>query len=297
MGLTADDGTSTLYVANFDFDDRLAKPAMTTLPKRLRVINARLAPLLEPLLRPGDALVQPGDPVPNAGRFERIEPWGVEPTVLKWLRRIGARPDVLERLPDPAAVRTANSRRFQFEAERALSVLPAGADLCDSPRDLYSAADRLPGGWVMKGEYGGSGRAILFGAGRPSDRMNAWIATQTLRGCVTIEPRDESYREYSAHFTVTDRGVTFDGVCWLHSTPTGRFRSVEPLPRTDAVLAECEPVWTAVAERARARGHRGFLGIDAAAGFSQVNRPVRDVNARWTMGRVALTLGRRVSNP
>ncbi|MEM9701577.1 MAG: hypothetical protein AAF907_03945, partial [Planctomycetota bacterium] len=46
----------TLYVANFDFDDRLANPAMTTLPKRLRRINTRLAPFLEPLCGPEDAV-------------------------------------------------------------------------------------------------------------------------------------------------------------------------------------------------------------------------------------------------
>ena len=287
----------TLYVANFDFDDRLARPELKTLPANLRAINARLAPLLAPLCGPDDAVALPGDAVPDAARFDRVEPWGVEPHVVAWLRKIGVRPDALAALPDPAAVRAVNGRRWQFAAERSLGLLPDGAVLCESGTSLSHAAKGLPGGWVMKGEHGGSGRAILFGEGALRGRQTAWMATQIMRGCVTVEPRDVTYREYSAHFTVAADGVTFDGVCLLNSTPTGRFRSVEPLRSPGDALLAAVPVWTAVAERARADGYRGFLGIDAAAAYGTVDRPVRDVNARWTMGRLALSLGRPIENP
>ena len=112
--------------------------------------------------------------------------------------------------------------------------------------------------------------------------------------CVTAEPRERGESEISAHFTVGEAGVTFDGLCRLWSTPTGGFHRVDPLADPAPALLTSLPVWTAVAEAARARGYRGFLGVDAATRDGLVVRPVRDVNARWTMGRVALANGRGV---
>ena len=297
MGLIAGEQMPTLYVANFDFDDRLAKPAMTTLPAKLHAINARLAPLLKPLCEPGDAVAVPGDRLPDAGRFDRVEPWGVEPHVLRWLGLIGVRDDVLRALPNPAAVRTVNGRRWQWETERALNVLPTGATREDRTTLICDAAERLAGGWALKREHGGSGRGVLLGLGRPSGRQTAWLAAVPAGQAVTIEPRDLVDAEISAHFTVTADSATFDGLCSLRSSLTGQFQSVEPLADPPAPLLAPLPVWTAVAERARAEDYRGPLGIDAAVRDGVVVRPVRDVNARWTMGRVALRTGRRVSNP
>ena len=57
---------------------------------------------------PDDAVALLGQPVSHAGRFARVEPWGVEPHVLRWLGTLGLRPDALDRLPDPTAVRAVN---------------------------------------------------------------------------------------------------------------------------------------------------------------------------------------------
>ena len=291
----------TLHVANFDFDDRLARPSLKTLPANLRAVNARLAPLLNGLCGPGDVVGLVGDDVSDAAAFDRVEPWGVEPDVVAWLRAIGVRPAVLDALPDPAAVRAVNSRRWQFAAERDLNLSAGGVTLresADAARDAVAALAGHPRGWVVKAEHGGSGRGLRLGSGPLPPAVDRWVEGVAGRGmCLTVEPRDDRAWEYSAHLTVTDAGVTFDGVCFLHSTPTGRFRSVEPLRRSSDALAAAEPVWRGVAERARADGYRGFLGIDAAAAWGAVERPVRDVNARWTMGRLALATGRTVKNP
>ena len=287
----------TLYVADFDFDDRLAKPAMTTLPKSLRAIDARLAPLLEPLCGPGDAVTLPGGRVPDAGRFDRVEPWGVEPRVLAWLAGVGVRPDVLDRLPDPAAVRAVNGRRWQWDAEGEFGVRPAGSVRAAGFDAICEAAERLPNGWAVKREHGASGRGVLLGRGRPAKRQLAWLAAVPAGESVTVEPRDDADGEVSAHLTVTNAGVTFDGLCSLHCTPAGQFERVEPIADPAATLLDPRPIWSAVAERARADGYRGFLGVDAAVRDGVVVRPVRDVNARWTMGRLALRTGRAVGNP
>jgi hypothetical protein len=303
----------TLYVANFDFDDRLAKPALTTLPKSLRAINARLAPLLRGLCGPDDAVAVPGDWVGDAGRFTRVEPWGVEPHLLGWLGLIGVRDEVLRSLPDPAAVRAVNGRRWQFAIERSVRAVPAEAALIgpkvpsafshpwvDKPAELAVCVGRMLRAphCVVKAEFGGSGRDVRIVTQDSEEAALTWANRVLDRGqSVLVEPFDDADAEISAHLTVTADGVRFDGLCSLRSTPHGQFESVEPLPDPPAALLEPRPVWESVAERARADGYRGPLGIDAAVKGGEVIRPVRDVNARWTMGRVALVSGREVRNP
>lgn len=303
----------TLYVANFDFDDRLAKPAMTTLPKSLRSINARLAPLLESLCRPDDAVAVPGEWVADAGRFDRVEPWGVEPHVVGWLTLIGVRPEVLDRLPGAAAVRFLNGRRWQYEEELRLDVAPDDLALVepkwedqgdftylwfDKQYELGAGILRLgSGNCVVKAEFGASGRGVRIPTDESFDAIVAWGDRLLDSQHLLVERIDEADGEISAHLTVADDGVTFDGLCSLRSTPAGQFERVEPIAAPPAALLEPRPVWEAVAERARATGYRGYLGIDAAVKDGVVIRPIRDVNARWTMGRVALVTGRAVGNP
>ncbi|MEM9702515.1 MAG: hypothetical protein AAF907_08735, partial [Planctomycetota bacterium] len=261
----------------------------------------RLAPFLEPLCGPEDAVAVPGDWVENSDRFERVEPWGVEPQVLGWLGLIGVQDNVLQTLPNPAAVRPVNGRRWQLETERVLEVSDRVVLCLKSDEVFRSVAQWEIAGHeaVIKGEYGGSGRSVWFSNGVRQPNFNTEKDCYTLKtGCsFTVEPAEDADAEISAHLTVTDDGVTFDGLCSLVSSMTGQFVSVEPLADPPAALLEPRPIWEAVAERARADGYRGYLGIDAAVKDGVVIRPIRDVNARWTMGRIALTLGREVRNP
>ncbi|QDT17476.1 hypothetical protein [Alienimonas californiensis] len=271
------------------------------MPKNLRAINERLAATLSDLCGTADTIVLPGEPIRDSERYDRIVPWGVEPHTLRWLAENGVRPQVIASLPDSTAARAVNSRRWQWETEQALGLIAGEVVLCELLDDLAAVLDALakyPRGWVLKAEHGGSGRGLRFGMGPFSEADAKWAHGVFQRGlCVTAEPRDDRAREYSAHLTIRDDSVTFDGVCFLHSTPTGRFRSAEPLSRLSPALLDAVPIWTAVGERARESGYRGPMGVDAAAAWGVVERPVRDVNARWTMGRIALATGREVRNP
>ncbi|MFH5802461.1 hypothetical protein [Alienimonas sp. DA493] len=284
------------------------------MPKPLRAINARLAPLLQGLCGPDDTVAVPGDWVADAGRFERVEPWGVEPHVLGWLRLISVRDEALRALPGPAGVRFVNGRRWQFEEEKRLDVASKDQRLIEPRRhpsdftylwfdkwmELGAGMGRATrsGRCVVKTEFGGSGRGVRVVDDKNFEAIHAWGDRLLDREQpLFVEPFDDADAELSAHLTVTDDGVMFDGLCSLRSTPKGQFESVEPLFDPPPALLDVRPVWEAVAERARADGYRGPLGIDAAVKDGVVVRPIRDVNARWTMGRIALVTGREVRNP
>ena len=259
-------------------------------------MNDRLAPVLRGVCGPGDAVAFVGYAVPDAGRFDRVEPWGVEPHALAWLRSLGLRPGVLDRLADPAAARAVNGRRWQFAAEGELDVRPARSAICETPGELAAALAAITGRWVMKQEFGGSGRDVRFGAGPLTGPLANWAANRLAAGPLFAEPWVRFEAEFSAHFTLTGDAAIFEGTCRLRSTPAGQFEAVEPTTLTPP-LAAALPVWEAVAGRALAAGYRGPLGIDAGFAGGRVVRPVMDANARWTMGRVALATGRAVGNP
>jgi hypothetical protein len=134
---------------------------------------------------------------------------------------------------------------------------------------------------------------------------------------VVVQPWFDRVVDLSAHGTVDDEGVHFDGVVrfetsragvcralwvgpWLHGLPSEvqRFahRGGHEPGWVDGRLRER---WVEVASAARALGHRGPLGIDAliarsAEGGLELIELI-EVNPRWTLGRVAWCLRQRVA--
>ncbi|MDQ3329611.1 MAG: hypothetical protein M3552_02990 [Planctomycetota bacterium] len=306
-----------LFVGNFDFEHRLAYGA-GSLPRRLDEINAALAPAWMAIAEPGDAVWTPSIATGNV--LERLashglpQLWAVtNPVELRgphqpvfwgendWTVEFARRWELPWEGCDPAIVRRVNSRRFKHAVEHNLNVALEGAAVSHSTEDLANAVTELwnTPGWVLKGEFGGAGREVRFGGGEVSPLDIAWAANRYRRGlAVTVEPHLEGIEEAGLQFEVRrDGGIDFIGVTPLLTSSGGylgsRFMEDESLLST---WGEAITVARNAASQVASAGYFGPLGIDAMryrTADGQIGmRPIQDLNARYTMGRLALGLRR-----
>ena len=144
------------------------------------------------------------------------------------------------------------------------------------------------------------------------DRQRAWLAASLDVAPLRVEPWLPRLLDLSFHAEVgaVDR---YDGFVRFDADATGRFRGAWPsrpfagtgLERF-ATADGAAPRWVeqvgrrvalAVAAEARLRGHRGPIGVDAfvfEGPQGPLLHPLVEVNPRWTFGRFALRLRRRV---
>jgi hypothetical protein len=307
----------TLFVGNFDFEHRLAygdKP----LPIRVEEMIAKLAPAWVAIAEPGDAVRVTSDEA--ATRIEQLagiglpavrpvfKPhelpelhrpvfWGENESTIKFacewrLERHGCNPTVVRRV---------NSRRFKHQLETKLGVVLDDAACFEDHIDLSHAIGRLSGrAWVLKGEFGGAGREVRFGKGALSSPDLAWIANRLDRGlAVTVEPHLDAIEEAGIQFEIhRDGRVEFLAVTPLLTRPNGGYLAsgFRDDPSLIETWREAVELCSAAATRIAAEGYFGPLGIDAmryrdASGTIRM-RPLQDLNARYTMGRLALGLRR-----
>lgn len=313
-----------LFYGNFDVEHELAGHG-GSLPASVRRLNVELPPVWIAIAEAGDAIFSPepfdeswleslvsagfpkvrvlGETDAAAGSFE-LCPWGWSSSAVEWGRR--KRCDVHP--PALDVVRTANSRVFSLQLEQQWNVGLPGACVVRSDEDLYAGLRRLPpefDRWVLKAEFGMSGRKRLSGRGTDvSESAANWVRNRIRRGePLVLEPWVERMAEVGLQFTIPKIGeVVLEGVTGLLSNDAGVYRG----SRMDAGAKRCEHWEPAIsvarraAEQLRSLGYFGPLGIDAveyrdADGNSRF-RPLQDVNARYTMGRLALGF-RRLLQP
>lgn len=306
-----------LFVGNFDFEHRLACGG-GTLPRNIEQVNAAFCPVWAAVAEDGDAVWTPAPVDPAV--FEGFAAFGLprfwpvaDPSALPawyeatfwgenaWAAASAKRWCLRWEGCDPGIVRRVNSRRLKHDLERRLGVLPTGAHITATPDEFGAAVARFTdAGWVAKGEFGGAGREVRFGSGSASAADLAWAANRFRRGlAVTVEPRLERLEEAGLQFRIGRGGeVEFDGATPLLTRPAGGYvgSSFTDDPGLTEVWREAIDVGLQVAEAVAAEGYFGSLGIDAmryrdADGMIRV-RPLQDLNARYTMGRLALGLRR-----
>lgn len=307
----------SLFVGNFDFEHRLACRS-GSLPKSLSEVNARLAPAWFTIAEPGDAVwIASEEAADELARLAeiglpRVQPvceanelhqphrpvfWGENDWAVEFTRQW----ELTWHGCDPFIVRHVNSRRFKHQLEMELGVA-LGRSVCVASVDelKLAVAELADRGWVLKGEFGGAGREVRFGAGHLSAADVAWASNRFRSGLVvTIEPRLERVDEAGLQFQIHPDGrVEFLGVTPLLTRSNGGyvgsgFREDPSLIETwQEAIAVCSEAAKCVA----AEGYFGPLGIDAmryrdAHGETRT-RAIQDLNARFTMGRLALGLRR-----
>ena len=195
---------------------------------------------------------------------------------------------------------------------------------CAAVEEVIRALADLPAPAVIKAELGASGRnAIRVRDRELSAEQKTWVV-RTLRshGAVVVEPWLDRVLDFSFQLEIqsADR-IRLLGVTRFSADRGGRFLGAWTGPATRGLDARLQRFLDGSGDETRGLralgailtreigrnlvdlGHRGPAGIDAlvyrersAEGAAEVLRirPLVDLNPRWTMGRLALELGRLV---
>jgi len=297
---------------NADCESELARlpapyPRLPTISKR----NRALAPLLLWLTRSKDALLverpwedglraaaerrdvellAPGD---GGARPLEFTPWGWTPSAMTDGVAMGA----LVNAPPLDVVVRVNSKRFSHAVERALGIATPGARLVESRAELDEAlATTCPGPndkWVVKDLFGFAARERVLGRGpRLDPASETWVERKLVRGlALLVEPWLDVVREYGIPIQVAaDGSVDVLGIVDVATNGAGVSTGYYfGRPIDSGVRAELERVAIDVGRRLYAEGYSGPAGIDALECVTGL-RPLLEVNARYTLGFVALAV-------
>jgi hypothetical protein len=205
------------------------------------------------------------------------------------------------RPPDFEVVARVNSKLWSHALEEETGWALPGARVVHTAEELSEAAARArPGAddkWVVKSPYGFAARERVLGRGpRVEGPQATWASKRLARGEPLIfQPWLEVKREYGVVVEVSAEGShRLLGVSDLQTngagTGTGYVLGRPPAPER---MRELERVAEVVCERLRAEGYGGpavFERVEHAGGL----HPLLEVNARYTMGFVALAVEREL---
>jgi hypothetical protein len=340
-----------IFHGNFDFEHELAAAGYNR-PRQLERLNAELSTHLLALAADGDLLFcddiafeeflliaqAAGFPtvqlVAQRGRetFDgSLVPWGCSKQAVDFATSCGWSCEA----PPVESVVRANSRQFSFELEQRQGVEIPGAAEVDSLQTLQSAiveaadvwkSQTAEFDWLLKAEFGMSGRERIAGRGaRLDDSQASWIRRRIgAGGRLYFEPRVDSLCELSTHWCLSksefDQGLDAGrlaepeliGTTQLLVDRSGQYVGSIPVDHAaiDKSMFGCsersisremfdqmQSDTRLVTEEARSLGYHGPISVDSMVYRGPAGEPllrsIQDVNARFTMGRIALEWCRR----
>jgi hypothetical protein len=300
---------------NADFEVELSQHAgaYRRLPA-FEALNHRLSKHLLWLASKGDALLvkEPWGDELRREAFERgvelfapsasmqlvdydFKPWGWTESAVRAGREAGAK---LSHVP-LEVVRRVNSKLWSHALEVELGWEIKGAATASTLEELQDVVARacpLPDDkWVIKSPFGFAARDRVLGRGPRLDLPQArWSERRILRGeTLVFQPWLEVVREYGVVMEISKAGShTIFGVSDLQTNGagTGKGYILGRRPSRER-MEELERIASVVASRLFAEGYYGAVGIDALEHRNGLH-PLLEINARYTMGFVAVAVER-----
>jgi hypothetical protein len=303
---------------NADFEMELAARGNTyRRPHSFAPLNRRLAPHLLWLASPGDGLLlEERWPEALARQAEQQEvelvlagegknqqdrifaPWGWTPSVVAVGESVGA--SVTPVSPD--IVRRVNSKLWSHALEQELGLAIPGARVAASFNELQEAvANACPCAddkWVIKNPFGFAARERVLGRSTRLEGAQAtWAQRQFARGETLIfQPWLERVREYGVTLEINPDGeINLVGISDLQTNGAGTGTGYLLGRKIDSYRAsELERVAREVGARLFKEGYVGPVGVDALEHTGGLH-PLLEINARYTMGFVALAVERALN--
>ena len=300
---------------NADFEAELSALGSTyRRPHFFAALNRRLAPQLLWLTSPGDSLlleepwaeslikeserrqvelILPGAAGKSDGKI--FTPWGWTPGVVALGESIGAQ------LPSVSleTIRRVNSKLWSHALEQELGLAMKGAFAAARFAELQAAVAQacpLDGDkWVIKSPFGFAARERVLGRGpRLEGAQATWAVRQFAKGDTLIfQPWLERVREYGVTLEIKPDGeIQTLGISDLQTNGAGTGTGYLLGRKIDSQrLRELEEIARVVGARLFQAGYVGPAGIDALE-HTRGLHPLLEINARYTMGFVALAVER-----
>jgi hypothetical protein len=301
---------------NADFEIELSQaPGVYRRLPAAEALNRKLAPHLLWLARSGDALllrepwsehlasearrrdvrlVSPENPTQLSEHI--FTPWGWSPSAVMAGVEAGAI------VPQPVAssiIARVNSKLWSHSLEVELGWASAGATTAKTMEELRERiVVACPGAhdkWVIKSPFGFAARDRVLGRGPVLEPPQAkWSERRLQKGETLIfQPWLEVIREYGIVMEIApDGAVDIHGISDLQTNGAGTGKGyILGRPLAPARLAELERIAGVVSDRLFKEGYHGPVGIDALE-HSRGLHPLLEINARYTMGFVAVAVER-----
>jgi len=293
---------SLLHIANANFESELASDQSTTVAALIQSHPIFLQLQFLPLLyaQPDDGIAVTHAPSSfvrgchlldeKTFPYERVESWGASRCIAAWAKKR----NLAYNMPEWNTVKQVNSKAFSFsEAPK----LP-GAALIHSLAELEKWHEQTPGPQVLKSCFGVSGKGHLF---LPSPHMKKFAEQEFARGRPLIaEPWVERKLDFSTQWIIhPDQKIEYLGATICVSDKRGQYHSnqVGDLPwlfgKYFPFLEIHKEKVFPILQKMGALGFFGNVGIDAMIWGNDQLHPVVEINARKTMGWIALEILKR----
>src|SRR5262245_54516257 len=195
-----------------------------------------------------------------------LVPWGWTSSAVEFGRSHGWRCPA----PPLDVVRKVNSREYRFALETELKIGLPGAALATSVQEMGRAIEQLgnaPRGWLLKANFGMSGREAVRGRGKTLDEETRnWALKRIAQGPIVCQPGVERAAEAGIQIEIPEGGrPQLIGVTPLLVDQTGVYRGSRfgcPAGELGAWQPAAE-TGLRVAETIQRLGYFGPLGIDA----------------------------------
>ena len=257
---------------------------------------------------PADIFVSEARDIP-AGM--ELVPWGWSPAAVEF----GERHRLVVNAPPLDVVRLANSREYSVPLEEPDAEGWDFATLCRQLGNVLACIERLPAttAWVIKANWSHAARERILGRGQVISNADIqWVKQRLARDGVVcwelwLKREDEIGIQWQIH---SGQAPELIAITELLVDARGQYAGTRAMAESVALFTEkgrpfsekkaTPPEWaTAATEATRPviddlaqRGYFGPVGIDAMRYLHPDwniprTRPFQDINARWTMGRLA----------
>jgi hypothetical protein len=295
---------SFLHIANTNFEAELAADqpvaVATSIQSHPIFMQLQFLPLIYG--EPGDGIAVTHAPHPSFTTphwhlldekhfsYDQVTSWGASRNIAAWAEK----KKLSYPMPDWNVVKLVNSKAFSFAESPKLP----GAALLHSMEELEKWEKLTPGPKVLKSCFGVSGKGHLF---LPSEHTKKFAEKEfSAARPVIAEPWVERKLDFSTQWLIhPDQKIEYLGATICISDHRGRYNAnkVGDLPflfgNYFPLLEKHREIVFPILQKMVTEGYFGNVGIDAMIWGNDKLHPVVEINARKTMGWIALEILKR----